>query len=193
MSESTRGRPMDVERDKRILQATLTMMGERGYEALSIEAVAKLAGVSKATVYRRYSNKLDLVVDAMNRGMPLPDLPNTGDPFEDFRQMVLIKRRFAMDDSSRRMMGCMMIERGRNSEVADAVLKRIVNPRRAIGRGLLERAIEQGALPSDAPLDLVLDMVFGAMMARHGRGETMEESEVERLIELVWIGAGGKR
>ena len=193
MSESTRGRPMDVERDKRILEATLTLMGEGGYESFSMEAVAKLAGVSKATVYRRYSKKLDLVVDAINRGLPLPEPPNTGDPCEDFRQLIRIKRRFVMNDSSRRMIGCMMIERGRNSEVADAVLQRIVTPRRAVGRGVLARAVEQGALPVDAPLDLVLDMTFGAMVARLGRGETMDESEVDRLVELVWTGAGGKR
>ena len=67
MSEERRGRPLDTQRDEVILSSTLRLMGQYGYDAPSVEKVAKSAGVSKATIYRRYPNKLELVLASSTR------------------------------------------------------------------------------------------------------------------------------
>ena len=77
---TTRGRPRDGRRDVAILDTTLRLLTELGYEQLSIEAVAIRAGVGKATIYRRYSDKAALVASAVERraaGTP-PDTRSDG-------------------------------------------------------------------------------------------------------------------
>src|SRR5262249_7192709 len=59
------GRPRDPEADRAILQATIELLSEEGYEGLSIESVAARAGVGKTTIYRRWPSKEPLVVDAI--------------------------------------------------------------------------------------------------------------------------------
>ena len=67
------GRPRSADADKAIVEATLEMLADEGYYALSLEAVAARAGVGKATIYRRWPGKRELVGDALatlNEGMP---------------------------------------------------------------------------------------------------------------------------
>ena len=61
------GRPRDPEADRAILEATIEILGEEGYEGLSIEGVAARAGVGKTTIYRRWTSKAELVVAAIQR------------------------------------------------------------------------------------------------------------------------------
>ena len=84
-----RGRPRDAGRDLAILNATLKLLIEVGYDQLSIEAVATEAGVGKPTVYRRYANKAALVAAAVeHRAASAPPATRTGDFLQDLLQTV---------------------------------------------------------------------------------------------------------
>src|SRR5436189_5026884 len=76
----SRGRPRDPGRDVLILEATASMLVQKGYEQLSVEAVAAAAGVGKTTIYRRFPDKAALVSAAVEaRAASAPPRPRTGD------------------------------------------------------------------------------------------------------------------
>jgi AcrR family transcriptional regulator len=193
MAEERRGRPMDAQRDQIIHETTLSTLGEVGYDALSIAQIAKCAGVSKATIYRRYPNKLELVIGSLELGIVLPELPDTGSGLSDIKMMARLIITFALNDSSRCLLGCMMVARSRNPELAEAMKRRVVGPRRARGRQVLERAIRRGELPQDTELELMMDMIFGSLFIRHARGDEVTLEVADTLAEAVWTGMGGSR
>jgi AcrR family transcriptional regulator len=193
MAEERRGRPMDAQRDQIIHETTLSTLGEVGYDALSIAQIAKCAGVSKATIYRRYPNKLELVIGSLELGIVLPELPDTGSGLSDIKMMARLIITFALNDSSRCLLGCMMVARSRNPELAEAMKRRVVGPRRARGRQVLERAIRRGELPQDTELELMMDMIFGSLFIRHARGDEVTLEVADALAEAVWTGMGGSR
>ncbi|PFW47030.1 TetR/AcrR family transcriptional regulator [Priestia megaterium] len=63
-TEEKRGRPLDLSRNRVILETTIDLLAENGYDSLTIEAVASKAKVGKGTIYRRWSSKTELVIDA---------------------------------------------------------------------------------------------------------------------------------
>ncbi len=75
----TSGRPRKPETDAAILDAALAMFGEVGYEGMTVEAVAARAGVGKATIYRRWSSKDDLVIAAIQEVLTSVEVPDLGD------------------------------------------------------------------------------------------------------------------
>src|SRR5581483_9265964 len=87
--EKKLGRPRSAEVDRAILDAALELLVEHGYGGVSMEAIATRAGVGKAAIYRRWSNKAELVVDALREAgcatMPMPD---TGDVRADLIAML---------------------------------------------------------------------------------------------------------
>src|SRR5438094_778128 len=90
-SAARAGVPRDPEADRAILQATIELLGEHGYEGMSIEAVAARAGVGKTTVYRRWISKEPLVVDAVERyrSPETPAPPREGESTRDALVRVL--------------------------------------------------------------------------------------------------------
>ena len=192
MSDERRGRPLDAQRDELIHATTLKLMGEFGYDALSIARVAKEAGVSKATIYRRYPNKMEMVLGSLEQNRARPSMPDTGSGLDDLRLMAKLIINYALNDRTRCMFGCMMVAHSRHPELAEAMRKRVVGPRRARGREVLERAVARGELPKDTPLELLLDMIFGSLFVRHARGDAVTEAHASALVEAVWTGMGGQ-
>jgi AcrR family transcriptional regulator len=183
---------MDAQRDRAIGAATLRLLGENGYDALSIERVAKAAGVSKATIYRRFPNKLELVIGVLERRIPEPDLPDTGSGLADLEEIAERIRTFALNDHTRCLFGAMMVARSRNPELAEAMQKRIIQPRREKGREVIRRAVARGELSADCPTELVLDMIFGALFVRHARGEPVTAEAATELVRTVWAAIAGR-
>ncbi|SDG44733.1 TetR/AcrR family transcriptional regulator [Klenkia brasiliensis] len=82
------GRPRDPSRDCAIRAAILRLLGEVGYNALTMDAVAAEAGVGKATIYRRWRTKSDLVVDTITGMDGSTEVPDTGDLAGDLRALL---------------------------------------------------------------------------------------------------------
>ncbi len=87
-TEPRRGRPRDPSRDEAIIDATIDVLVRDGYDRLSMEGVAAAAGVGKATVYRRWAHKAELVIDAMATLKPAIDAIDTGSLDGDIELMV---------------------------------------------------------------------------------------------------------
>ena len=149
------GRPRSEERSQDILDATLQALVEEGYGAMTIEGVATRVGASKATLYRRWPSKADLVAEAITQytcaDVPLDD---TGDVRADLRRF-LVATRDALAGIDGDLLMAFTAERIRFPELAAAFDRKFVNARRTYLRRIVRRAVERGDLPPDSDVDLL--------------------------------------
>jgi AcrR family transcriptional regulator len=166
---AARGRPRSTELDERILRVTLEQLRERGYRDLSVEQVAAGAGVSKATVYRRYSDKADLasaalaVVSAAKLSGALPD---------DTRAALVEHLRRFESGVARVGLGVLAsFLDERDPAVLELHRERTIRRGQERGRAILRRGQERGEIRADADLDAALQMLFGSLFARRLAGD----------------------
>jgi AcrR family transcriptional regulator len=188
------GRRLDPEISDRVLEATLVLLAEDGFARLSIEAVAQRAGVHKPAVYRRWPNKIDLVVAAVKSRTPPPEDPATGNTRDDLITLIRDAARNAQRNPHARAGLRLMAEAATDPELASAVRSRIVGERRAITRAVLERGIATGDLRADLDLDLAIDALFGPLHSRvlvtH---RPFTNGDAEQLVDLLLAGIAAPR
>jgi AcrR family transcriptional regulator len=185
--EATRpGRRRDPSRDAAIVDATLASFVEDGYSSLTIEGVAARAGVGKATIYRRYASKAELVVDAVRCGAGIADteLPDTGDVHADLAGMLrplLTKLKSGHGD----VLITLMTERLRNPDLAEEFERSVIGKKRAHVRGLMRAAMERGDLPADTDIELVAESGPGIIWHHALHGLPLTDDLPERVIEML--------
>ena len=145
---TTRRRGQDLE--SAILDATLELIAEGGLGGLTMEGVAAAAHTGKASVYRRWPSKEDLLVDAMNRALPpLDDLPDTGSVREDLIGLLRL-----MLDAINSRTGCVlqsfMFDNSVDKALVEQVKKRAMQPRQRMLIEALERGRDRGEVRPDA-------------------------------------------
>lgn len=150
------GRKRDHTRDPEILEAALDVLAETGYDRMTVDMVAARAKAGKATVYRRWASKAELVVDAvacMKRVDVDPEaLPDTGTLRGDL--IAMMKPHTIVDAEKKlRVMAGLVSMLAENPELADAVNAAIVEPRASINRMFLRRAVERGEIPADCDIE----------------------------------------
>lgn len=161
------GRRRDHTRDAEILDAALEVLAETGYDGMTIDMVAARAKAGKATVYRRWSSKSELVVEAISclkkNSLDLDHVPDTGTLRGDLVAMI---RPHAIEDGEKKLqvMAGITSMLARNPELVDAVTAAIVEPRAALNRMLMRRAIDRGEIPADTDVD-TLAMIMPSMTA----------------------------
>lgn len=187
------GRPRSARAEKAIIEATLDLIGEgHGPAELSIEAIAARAGVGKTTIYRRWSNKEDLIVDALATvRAPLP--PFRGRSFrEDLVSYLTVMRRDACDARSRRVLDIAMSEAERHPRLVRRIYQAAIEPRRAAVAALVARGVETGELRPDLDVQVALSMITGTVMwymkTALNRGEEIPEDLPERIADHLLAG-----
>jgi AcrR family transcriptional regulator len=159
------GRKRDLTRDPEILEATLQILAETGYDGMTIDMVATRAKAGKATLYRRWASKSELVIDAVacmkSADIDFDALPDTGTLRGDLLAMV---KPHTIEESARKLqvMAGLVSMLSRHPELADAVRDAVMGPRVRINRLFLQRAIDRGEIPADVDIEL-LSQVGGAM------------------------------
>lgn len=185
---TTRGRPRSAAAHEAIIFATLELLTEHGFEALTIESVAARAGVGKATVYRRWNGKDELVLEALQGAISEIPIPDTGETRADLVQMVEGFAK-ALASPLGKLLREMSAEFSRHPDLAASFRKGFVVPRRRIVRQVVVRGIERGDLRSDIDPDDVLDLLAGALHYRLLVGGTpVDPSDAEPLVDLVLCG-----
>lgn len=162
-SHSSAGRPRSEEAHRAILDATLELLGEVGFSALTVESVASRAGVGKATIYRRWPSKLPLVVEAFG-GLPGLEDVDTGDLRED---LVTMLRRYLQHFNTTPLatvLPSLAGERAHNPELG--VFDGVLLERRQPLRAAFERAVVRGEISRDLDLQLAADLVVGPIAVR---------------------------
>ncbi len=185
------GRPRNPDVDRAILDATLQLLGDVGYQAMSIAAVASEAGVGRAAVYRRYASKAELVVAAIVRltAGPDPELPRGT---RAALHALLRSTATALGaPGGMAILGSLLAQERRDPELLAAFRERIFDPRHVIVHDVLRRGIEAGKLPADTDLEAVDGLLFGGLLARAILGEPADDEWIERTIRQAWRGIAG--
>src|SRR4051794_37122300 len=151
-------------REDEILDATVAVVAELGYDRLTMDAVAAAAKASKATLYRRWSTKAELVIDALQRtgdALHVAD-PDTGHLRDDLVAVGCSKAGLN-DANSLAVMASVITALHHDAEFGRAFHERILQPKIAASRRIYERAQQRGEIRADADLDL-LSHVLGAVI-----------------------------
>lgn len=182
------GRPRDASRDAALLQATLDLLVEVGYDRLTIDAVAARVKASKATVYRRWPNKAALVVDAMqalHEGKHEEQVfPDTGSLRED---LLAGARKFVDKLSSEegRLLASVMTASMRDPELAGA-MRSGTDEKVAMCAAPLERAVARGELGPGCSADVFAEVVQSVFLFRFlVSGEPLDEAFVVHVIDDI--------
>lgn len=186
-----RGRPRDVDLDGRILTATVELLVERGYEQMTMDDVALHAGVSKATVYRRYASKEELATDALHHlyeaEVPHPDL---GSLRADLKQVYGDALAFAASPQGAGLIRVAIAESCRDPR-ASAMFKNSLNRRRKVANECFDRAVARGEMRADADRGMVFDQLPGLMVLRALLDEPLPGlADVDALVEVTIRGVG---
>jgi len=163
------GRRRDHTRDPEILDAALEVLAEAGYDRMTIDMVAARAKAGKATLYRRWSSKAELVIDAVacmkKDDIDQANLPDTGTLRGDLIAMIKPK---SIEDSERKMqiMAGLMSMLSRDPDLAAAVKKAIVEPRVAVTRVLMRRAVDRGEISPGCDIETLSQIVPAMVVFR---------------------------
>lgn len=179
------GRPRDPARDEAILAATLALFAEDGYAGLSIEGVAARAGVGKATIYRRYSSKAQLVVDAVHVCAGITeDLPDTGDLRADLTRMLDALMNLLRGDLGPVLMA-FAAERIRYPALDEEFKRSVIGAKRAHIRHLLASAIERGDLAPDTDIEIVAETGPALMWHQALNRLPLTDDLPNRVVDMI--------
>lgn len=170
-----------------ILQAAMALFGEVGIDKMTIAAVAERAGVGKATIYRRWPTKAELVLAAV----AFTDVHSVADTGSVRGDLLLYQREFAsqmLGPGAGNFVAHMTSEAAVNADFR-RVLSRFVANRRQLLHEVLERGVARGEIRADADLDLALELFSGPLVYRVTMaGLPIDADEPERLVDLVLEG-----
>lgn len=181
------GRPRDPQIDDAILTAVRELLAEDGYARLGFETVARRAGVTRPTIYRRWSSKAQLVHEAVfpAHGAPGDLIPDTGDFRADVRRMITDTIASYTRPEARAALPGLLTDLHQAPELRAAVIERVETRARDQFRALVAAAAARGAVRADTDPDVLFDAVLGAVFSRAvGYGE-MPEGFADALVALV--------
>jgi AcrR family transcriptional regulator len=152
---------------KAIRRATLVELARVGYARMSMEAIARRAGVGKAAIYRRWPTKSALVVTVISAvAANEVDIPDTGTLRGDVRALVATNAALLRRPMTQRILADLMAETRREPQLEAALRSHVRDSRRAKGRDLIQRAIDRGELRAEVDLDLALDLLIAPLYWR---------------------------
>ena len=194
-----RGRPRDPMVEPRMYEAALAVYAERGWYGFSFEAVSRQAGVGLGSVYRRWSNRGDLLAEAVASRAPVVPPIDTGSSRED---LLLLCRHFLLNYRDEiGVVGLRMVLDSRtNPELAAAFGKLLKGARATAARAVVRRCFDRGDLVGPT-VDLVLEVVSGATLshvlftppAAVGRTTAADERFISRLVSSLVVHDGSPR
>ena len=190
MSPSTERPRIEGDREQEILDATLEVLSEVGYDRLTMDAVATKAKASKATLYRRWTNKVSLVVDALAHSKgPTPDPEDTGSLRGDLMG-VFCGIGGLVDPDTVAIFGSVITAIGRDAEFAEAFRTHVVGPKVAASQQIWERARARGELREDVDLSLLEPALAGIVLHRvFLMGEQPDTDLITRVIDQIILPA----
>jgi AcrR family transcriptional regulator len=190
LASPRRGRPRSEQADRAILAAAAQILAERGLSGMSIEEVAARAGVGKTTIYRRWTSRGTLALDAFlaefQGQQPLPD---TGTLRGDLLAALRAWIRAVTRTSAGPILAGLIAEAQRDPELAVAWRDRVVERLRSQHKIMLDRAVERGEISVGTDYEVVLDLLFGAAYHRllHGH-QPLTDRFARQVVDLVVAG-----
>ncbi len=173
-----------------IRSAVMQELAAVGYGRLSIEAVARRAGVGKAAIYRRWNSKLDLVLEIVaevaNQRLPLPD---TGSLRGDIEMFLRVIARALRHPLASQIVPDLLAEAARNPDISRTLGQALVVNQREIGTLLLSRAVGRGELAATVDPETAVDLLIGPIYWRLAVARVpLEADSLSRLAGAVTAG-----
>lgn len=173
-----------------ILAAALALIGELGYERVSIEAIAQRAGVGKQTIYRWWPSKGAVALEALDDSLgTVVDFPDSGDVVEDLRtQMKGVMQLLGSTAVGRAYQGLIAAAQC-DPALSRAHIEQVIEPASVACRERLARAQERGELRADADRQAIIDMLYGAIYYRlllHTR--PLEPEQIDAVLDIAFEG-----
>jgi AcrR family transcriptional regulator len=187
------GRPRSEQADHAIVEAALELFAEQGPAGLCIEKVAARAGVGKATIYRRWPGREDLLLAALAAlKAPLPE-PRGESAREDLIALVAAMSSDMADPRKVRQAALLHGEGQKYPRVMARFVQTVVEPRREVVRSVLRRGIATGEFRPDTDVEAALYMLTGAILTRGRSGEPpVEKDYPERVVDQLIRGLAAK-
>jgi AcrR family transcriptional regulator len=187
------GRPRSEQADQAIISAVLRLFAESGPDGLCIEKVAALAGVGKATIYRRWPGKEDLLLDALAAvQVPLPE-PTGKSVRADLVALLEAMCKEASDPMRARLFGLLQGEGAKYPRLLARYMETVVEPRREVVRSVLRRGVATGELREGTDIEAALFMLSGAVMVRGNFGrERLESNYAKRIVAELLRGLAAR-
>jgi AcrR family transcriptional regulator len=183
------GRPREERADRAIVTATLELIAEHGVRDLRMDDIADRARVGKATIYRRYRSKGEVVTAAVAALVSEIRVPDTGSTQRDLLELM----RSAVDVYSGSVeaaaMPSLVDAMSRDVELARAVREGFLAGRRAALRVVLERGVQRGDLRAGLDFELALDVLGGPLFYRLlVTGGPIDRELADGVVELILRG-----
>lgn len=187
------GRPRSERAERAILDAAVDAMGDYGVDGVRCEDVAARAGVGKATLYRRWPGKEDLLIAALaSLKTPLPQ-PCGESVRDDLIAMAEVLAGDAADPRHARQYALLHGEGARYPRLLARYKEQVVEPRRELMRSVLRRGVATGELRADTDVEMVMLVLTGAVMAM-GKDDTAASAPAfaARLVDELLRGIGAR-
>jgi AcrR family transcriptional regulator len=181
-----RGRPRSEKARTAILAAAEDLLLNGGLEAVSMDAIAERASVSKATIYRWWPTKETLAVDALyaDWAESYTATPDTGSLREDLLALLLPWVDLVTSRPYARIIGALLTKARSDDKFAEEYDRRLVQPRRALARPIFTHAIERGEILSQIDPEVALDLLYGPLYFRLLQAHLpLDKTFVEAIVE----------
>ena len=180
---------VEGEREQEILDATMAVLAEVGYDRLTMDAVAARAKASKATLYRRWSNKVTLVIDALQRLKQAHALPDTGSLRGDLLASYCGVGGVTSPESASSFMA-VITAMAHDEEFAQAFRRDVLAPKTEATRRIFERARDRGKLRDGLDLDLIAPALAGIVLHRmYVLGRPPDPDTVAAVLDQIILPA----
>jgi AcrR family transcriptional regulator len=167
---------------QKVIDAAIQLIGERGIEGTSMDAIAQVSGVSKATVYKHWKDKEALCLDVIGSVRQLPPEFRSGDTYRDLVDFLTFLSKADKPDRLMKIWPRVIGHAVANRKFAAALQEHSFSPRRAqIGR-ILKEAAERGDLPADIDVNLAMDLLVGPIMHRRFTGGQCPPGFTEQVV-----------
>jgi AcrR family transcriptional regulator len=176
-------------REVAILQAAMILLSEVGYDQLTIDAVAERARASKATIYRHWTGKADLVTTAVRRyaGTSVTTPPETTSLRDDLVAVLQSLRASLVGQDAALILGLLVAMR-RDPDLADTVRRHVLDHKREVFAVVLARAAAQGDVPATADHTLLAEISSAALFSRAlVTGEPLDDEFLGKLVDSVLL------
>lgn len=170
-----------------ITRAVLETLAEIGIGRLSMEAVAKRAGVGKSALYRRWSSKTAMVIAVLSDfSVELAATPDTGSLRDDIRETVEALRLWLDHPLFSRILPDLVAESGRNPELAELHTRMIGVPRRERAAEIFARARDRGEIAEGTDLELAMDLLAGPVYWRSAvRAQPVDAAYLDSVSDAI--------
>ena len=187
------GRPRSEQAEQAIIEATLDVFAEKGFEGVCVELVAARAGVGKATIYRRWPNKEELLLAAFaSLKSPLPE-PKGVSVRDDLLAMVEVMCADKADPRKARRYALLLGDGDKYPRLMARYKETVVQPRRDAVRAVIRRGIETGELRPDTDVEIAMLSLTGAIMSQEkSQDGTLDGDFAARLVDGLLLGLSAR-